>query len=104
MISFIKKDKDFNRVIKNGKKLSSAIAYAKYIENKAKSLRIGVVVPKSLVSSAVQRNRLRRIFKEAIRSLEDHSSKAFDIVVFPTKLATKKTFWEAQGFFKHILG
>jgi len=78
----VRKRKDFDRVFKDGRRISEGPIYARYVPNGLAFARVGVAVPTKF-GKAVKRNRARRLLKEAFR-LHKHAMPAgMDIVFLP---------------------
>ncbi len=82
-IKSLKKQKDFVRIIKEGKKLGNPDFILFSLKGEG---RLGIRVPK-VYGSAVKRNRLRRLLKEALRR-ENLSS---DLIVMLKKSGLNRT-------------
>ena len=103
MSCFIKSNKEYQRIVKNGKRISGRNVYAKFLFSEKEQFNYGVVVPKSICASAVKRNRLRRIFKEAVRSIKGTGAISVDIVFFPRKEPGKDAYNDARHFVEMII-
>jgi len=103
-MSFSGSEKELVRTIRSGKKINGEIAYLKYLRNNSKSSRFAVITPKTVAPSAVVRNRIRRIFKEAFRSIATSLPAGADIVVFPNRKSIGKSYREARSFFEESFG
>jgi len=81
-------------ILKNGKSLKSKNFIFLYLPSDEKHLRFGFIVSKKISKRAVDRNRVKRIIKEAFRLLlkerEDLFYKPIDIVVIANKTLLKK--------------
>lgn len=82
----VNKNGTFRRAYNRGKCFVSPEVVTYIIRNRSKSLRIGITTSKK-VGKAVQRNRARRIIKEAYRLISDDISCGFDVIF----VARKKT-------------
>lgn len=71
---------DFQSVFASGKKTSHQYLLALYLPNQKPHARLGLVISKSRLPRAVDRNRLRRIIRESFRHQLERL-KGFDIVV-----------------------
>ena len=54
---------------------------------------MGIVVSKK-VGKSVIRHRLKRIYREAMRSLQQHLKTGFDLVIIARKGADQLSYWE----------
>ncbi|MBO4252014.1 MAG: ribonuclease P protein component [Clostridia bacterium] len=76
----LKKEKDFSRVFKEGKKLFSDSLTLYYLPSK--ELKMGVAVGKKHGGS-VKRNRIKRLIRESFRSFSPEKMKNFFFVFIP---------------------
>ena len=85
---------DFDRVYREGKRHFSThmtVFYLPRIDPPATGLRIGLTVSRAL-GGAVERNRLRRRVREAVRMTRPVSAPAIDVVINPKRLVLKAEF------------
>ena len=87
----LKKEKDFEKVFKNGKRLFSNTITLLYYP--AKEIKVGFVVSKKH-GSAVMRNRIKRLLRESFRSFTPKIRQNFFFVFIPKVCEeyTLKTF------------
>jgi len=78
------KHADFDRVYKRGKRQFSANLTVFYLGNENGSQRVGFTVGKVL-GGAVQRNRIKRRLREAVRGCLKQLSAPVDVVINPKK-------------------
>ncbi len=76
----LKKEKDFNKVFKEGKRLFSNSLTLVYLPSK--ELKVGFAVGKKHGGS-VQRNRIKRLLRESFRSFSPEKMKNFFFVFIP---------------------
>ena len=76
----LKKEKDFNKVFKDGKRLFSGSLTLVYLPSK--ELKVGFAVGKKHGGS-VQRNRIKRLLRESFRSFSPEKMKNFFFVFIP---------------------
>jgi len=81
----LKKEKDFNNVFKNGKRLFSGTLTLIYLPSK--EVKAGFAVGKKHGGS-VTRNRIKRLLRESFRSFSPEKMKNFFFVFIP-KIAEK---------------
>jgi ribonuclease P protein component len=85
---------DFDRVYKQGKRHFAAHLTAFYLSrSEGEGIRIGLTVGRVL-GGAVERNRIRRRLREAIRQRIPHSLVAIDLVINPKKSLRSADFSE----------
>ncbi|MBZ5534896.1 MAG: ribonuclease P protein component [Acidobacteriia bacterium] len=79
---------DFQRVYKNGRRARGIHFVVFFDTNHLSYSRFGMTVSKKL-GSAVRRNRIKRIFREALRSHQGEAMPGFDFVFNPHPSAAK---------------
>ncbi len=75
----ITKSKEFERVFSEGKSIAGRFIVIYYLENGFGFPRAGFIVSKKVSKKAVERNRAKRLMREAFR-LNKHKLKPFDLV------------------------
>ncbi len=98
----LRKSKDFTRVFEHGKSLPGSRVVVYYLENGLPFNRVGVAVSRRL-GGAVQRNRLKRIVKEAYRANEAGLRQGLDLVLLPRSRAKAASFQEVKDELLGIL-
>lgn len=84
------KGRDFDRAYQKGKRISSATFNISLVSNKTRVTRIGVVVGKKFSKKATERNRTKRVFREAIKAIYKEIYPGLDIVIFVKKTKTQE--------------
>lgn len=79
----LKKKREFENVFKKGKAVKGSFLFIKYIKNELGIPRFGFVVSAKVAKKAVERNKIRRILSEGIRS-QIKNLGSYDIIVFAT--------------------
>jgi ribonuclease P protein component len=74
---------DFDRAFRQGSRARGAILLVVARENGLAETRLGLSVGKSIWKGAVQRNRVRRIFREAFRLSYPELPAGVDLVLIP---------------------
>ena len=98
----IKSNCDFRRVYGKGKSFQGPALVSYVLKNRAGICRIGITTSKK-IGNAVQRNRARRVIREAYRSLTPPEG-GFDIVfVARTKTVRKKSTDISIIMHKHLV-
>ena len=84
MLSFrnrLKKQKDFEKIFKNGKSFKQGSLYLKINKNDLRSSRFGFIVSKKFSKKAVERNRIKRILREVVKERIGEVVEGMDIVI-----------------------
>ncbi len=109
MLSFenrLKKEKDFDRVFKEGKGVVSDEVVIKFIKNDLNNNRFGFIVSKKVSKKAVRRNRIKRVLREQVRSIIQDMSVGWDVIIIARpKISENKSSDINQilgGVFKRI--
>ncbi|WP_261664859.1 ribonuclease P protein component [Deinococcus sp. Marseille-Q6407] len=101
----LKGDKEFRRVRRQGASLRYALFSLKVTGYRPRhgqpwrpAAQIGIVVPKKVLKHAVDRNRVRRRVREALRTLPQQGQPlpACRAILFPTEAALHAPFTELQ--------
>ena len=83
---FLKKKEDFERVKREGKRITTRFFNVVACTSRLEKTRIGIVVGRRL-GKAVERNRGKRIFRELVRQTYQRLLKGHDIIIFPKRSA-----------------
>ena len=70
MRKYLRDSSEFQRVYRNGKRYDGVFITVFVIENDVTNHRLGVTASKRALGKAVQRNRAKRLLREAFRSTE----------------------------------
>ena len=90
-IGTLKTNSDFRRAYMRGKSYTNPALVTYVIKNRAGLCRIGITASKK-IGNAVQRNRARRVIREAFRMIDPPLKGNYDIVfVSRTKTVLKKS-------------
>ena len=92
----LKKEKDFERVLKKGKSKKGDFLILRVVKNNLKTIRIGVVVSRKVSKKAVLRNKTKRKLREAARANIKKIKPGYDLVFFTKKGIEKKSFSEIK--------
>ena len=84
------RDKDFEKIFKQGKSFFSKLLGVKIILNQRTVNRYGIIVSSKVSKKAVDRNLLKRQVREAIKRLDSKMAQGIDlaIVVLPAMLGS----------------
>jgi len=74
------RNNDFRRIYARGKSYVSPLVVVYSLKNRTKNVRVGITTSKK-VGNAVQRNRSRRVIREAFRALAPRVRPGFDLVL-----------------------
>ncbi len=74
------RNNDFRRIYARGKSYVSPLVVVYALKNRTKNVRVGITTSKK-VGNAVQRNRSRRVIREAFRALAPQVRPGFDLVL-----------------------
>ena len=77
----LRKAKDFKEVFGKGKGVRDGNLFLKSAITKNKEVRFGIVVSKQVAAKAVERNRTKRLLREAIKDLLQEVQPGHDIVL-----------------------
>lgn len=99
----LKKDKDFKRVFKEGRRLVQDFLLFSYLKNDLEYSRVGIVISSKVVKKATARNLLKRRIREAVRPLLDNNKTHFDIVIL-VKSGVKNDFKTIKREIEKALG
>ena len=74
------RNNDFRRIYARGKSYVSPLVVVYALKNRTKNVRVGITTSKK-VGNAVQRNRSRRVIREAFRALAPRVRPGCDLVL-----------------------
>jgi ribonuclease P protein component len=80
-ISRLTKDKEFEKVFKHGKSAYNNLFSAKSLPNDLAQNRYGIIVSKKVHKNAVERNKIKRRTREALKSFNELIKTKHDIVI-----------------------
>lgn len=94
------KNHEFRRAYAKGKSYVSPVVVAYVLKNRCRAVRVGITTSKK-VGNAVQRNRARRVIREAFREIFPQVRRGYDIVF----VARGRTpFVKSTEVRRHMLG
>jgi ribonuclease P protein component len=91
----LKKNWDFRRVYRHGRTVVTRNIVLYYCPNGLIYNRIGFAVSKK-VGKSVVRNRIKRVYREALKMLEGKMRQGYDMVIIARKPAVDIEFKRAQ--------
>ena len=92
----LKKKKDFERVMKQGKGFRQGFLFLKINQNDLDISRFGFIVSKKNSKKAVVRNRLKRQLREVVKVTLPNIKKGIDCVLIALSGAEDKSFQEIE--------
>ena len=92
----------FLRLYRSGKSLVTPWVVVYFRKNDLDVNRLGITTSKK-IGGAVQRNRARRIVKEAYRLIEPQLKKGFDVVIVVRKKAVYGKMWDIKRSLEYVL-
>jgi ribonuclease P protein component len=90
----LKKNKDFERVYKEGEGFKEDFLFLKVLANNLENPRIGIVVGKKVSNKATERNLIKRRLREAVRKRIPEVKNGLDIIIVVLKDASKEISFE----------
>lgn len=96
------KRKDFERIFREGKKISSPEFTIYWQKNQKILSRWAIIVSQKLSKKAVIRNKLKRQLREILRK-EGKEIKGFDLIIIPRPLLLEKNFSDLQEILRENL-
>lgn len=91
----IKKSREFNFIYRRGRFVVSRSVVIYYQPNRQQGHRLGFSISKK-IGKSVQRHRIKRIYKEAFRSLQAELKPGYDLVIVARKPAVDMGYWQAR--------
>ena len=76
---------DFQRAYREGSRARGELLVVVAVPNDAGLTRLGLSVGKKIWKSAVRRNRVRRVFREAFRVAQHELPEGYDLVLIPAR-------------------
>jgi ribonuclease P protein component len=92
------KEKDFKKIFKQGKASYAKIFILKFLANGLEASRYGIVISTKVSKKSVERNKLKRQFRAAIKEIDKKFILGLDlvIVVSPAALNQKYEFIKSE--------
>jgi len=97
------KDKDFKKIFKIGKFLRTKIFNIKVLANELDINRYGIIISAKISKKAVERNRLKRQFREVIKDFDNKLITGHDFVIIVSPLALGQEYKFIKSEFEKIL-
>ena len=99
----LKKKKDFENVFAGGKTAKARYFFLRTIKTDSIDSRIGFIVSKKVSKKAVERNRIKRLFREAVRLDMARIKPGYDLVFIALNSAKEKDLTEIKKEIEFIL-
>lgn len=93
---------EFQEVYRKGRSVANKDLVAYVLKKQEPITRLGISVSKK-IGSAVIRNRIRRLIKEAFRRNEAEISRGYDIVIIARQPIKGKSFHDVEKAFIDVL-
>lgn len=91
----MKKQRDFQRAARTGRFFRIAYLSIKVAcQKKGGATRFGIPISTKVAKKAVERNRMRRRVREAIRLILPNIAEGFDVIIFPSRSTLEVPFQE----------
>ena len=98
----INENKHFVRGYRKGTSFVTPLVVTYVLKNRYGYTRIGITASKK-IGGAVQRNRARRVIREALRSLDIDLTQSYDLIFVARGKATRCKSWEITPLIKQRL-
>ena len=98
----LKRTRDFRAVSRSKPSVQEGKLLLKAKASQKNPSRFGIVVAKSVAKKAVDRNRMRRLLFEAIRTRQDSFKSPYDIVLVALPGFSLKDLREAQSIIEKL--
>lgn len=98
----ITSSRDFREVYRRGKSVANKELVLYFLKKESPQTRIGISVSRK-IGSAVTRNRIRRLVKEAFRRNETEIKEGYDIVIIARQPIKEKSFHDVEKTFIDVL-
>lgn len=86
----LKKKKEFDDVFKNGKTVSGSFLFIKFKKNNIEIPRFGFIVGLKISKKAVERNKIKRLLSEVIKTILKQIKNNYDIITVVKSVAIIK--------------
>lgn len=95
-INRLKKRKDFESILKQGKGFKEDFLVLKMIRNNLKQTRFGFIVGVKVSKKASLRNKIKRRLKGLVRIKLEKIKKGFDVILIAKEGLENKDFWDIE--------
>ncbi|MDP4007113.1 MAG: ribonuclease P protein component [bacterium] len=98
----LRQTKDFRTVSRNGLSAKEGKLLLKAKPSKGQVSRFGIVISKSVAKKAVERNRMRRLLKEALSAQQNSLQSPHDIVLIALPGLSLHSLKEAEDYIEKL--
>jgi len=95
-VNRLKREKDIEKVFKEGKAFKEDFLILKVVENGLRSSRFAFIVPQKVSKKATLRNKIKRRLSESVRIKMKNIKTGRDVILLAISGAEKKDFWEIE--------
>lgn len=99
----LRKQKDFDRISKEGVYFPEHFLLMKALRNDLEITRFGFIVSNKISSVAVKRNRIKRLLREAVRSLQNNLKEGYDCLFIARNGIMEKEAHEINSAVERLL-
>ncbi len=99
----LKKKKDFERIFEEGVTMKNSCFFLRLVKNELNITRVGFIVSKKVSRKAVERNRIKRLFREIVRLKMSEIKPGLDMVFIVLSNSKEKSFLELKQEIERIL-
>ena len=99
----LKKSKDIERVLKNGKRFSEGFLVIKTLPNGLDKTRFAFIASQKFSKKAVERNKIRRQLRETTRQNLERIKKGMDVIVWAVLADEGRAVKEARVVMERVL-
>ncbi len=102
-VNRLKKKKDFENIAKKGRVVNAGFLVLKFVNNNIDKTRVGFVISKKVLNRAVDRNKIKRRLRQAVRSVLLDIKAGYDIAFFARHGIEKQEKERLEGNVKGLL-
>lgn len=96
----LRKKNDIDNIFRKGKTIASGLFFLKFIKNDFKVNRFAFVVSRKISNKAVERNKVKRRLREAVKQFA--ISQGFDFIIIARPVIVKANFQEIKDSINEI--
>jgi ribonuclease P protein component len=99
----LRKDLDIAKVLKSKKGVFDSACGMKYVKNDKAVSRFAIIVSTKVSKNAVDRNKIRRQYKEILTKVLPSFPAGYDVLLLASKPALALDYQEKEKKFLHVL-